>query len=74
MGVRLADPLEFCQWGSVNDRPPMAEPLGQGLSGGRFASSVRCFAPFSLVFGAFLEVLTSYRRDSYAVTKLSLIR
>src|SRR4051812_18846451 len=31
LGVRLADPLAFFRWGSVNDRPPMAEPPWWGL-------------------------------------------
>src|SRR5436190_10465229 len=67
LGGRLANPLAFCQWGSAIGRAPMAEPPRWVAPGSRFASSIRLFAPFPLVFGAFLEVPTSYRRDSCAV-------
>src|SRR3954465_4378424 len=60
LGVRLADPLAFCQWGSAIGRPPMAEPPRWGASGPRLASSIRLFAPFPSVFGAFHEVPTLY--------------
>src|SRR3954462_4466727 len=70
--------------GGSNSRPPGILPVGVGhwptshgratLGGapeGRLASSVRRFTLFPLVFGAFLEVPTSYRCDSFAVAKLS---
>src|SRR3954463_14084573 len=55
LGVRLADPLAFCQWGSAIGRAPMAEPPRWGAPGPRLASSVRLFAPFPSVFGLFLK-------------------
>src|SRR3954468_17874104 len=55
LGVRLADPLAFCQWGSAIGRPPMAESPGGGIPGCRFASSILCFAPFFWFLGFFLK-------------------
>src|SRR5438270_663080 len=74
LGGRLADPLAFYQWGSVNDRPPMAEPLGQTLPGGSFRIFGSSFRPVSFGFLVRLEVPTLYRHDSFAVAKVSLIR
>ena len=74
LGVWLANPLAIFQWGSAIGRALMAKPPRWGAPGSRFASWIRLFAPFLLVFGAFLEVSTSYRRDSFAFAKLFSIR
>src|SRR3954468_25093262 len=71
LGHWMAEPL--CLRGSAMADPHGRAPLLGGSGVGQ-ASSVRPFERIPLVFGAFLEALKSYDRDSRTVAKLSSIR
>src|SRR5438270_241373 len=55
-------------------RAPMAELPSWGARGSAMPRRLAVSLVYPLVFGAFLEAPKSYRRDSQAVAKLSLIR
>src|SRR4051812_26492598 len=73
-GSNSRPPWHFASGGRPLADLPWPSPPWWGLRGGRLVASVRRFALFPLVFGAFLEVPTSYRRDSFVVAKISLIQ